>query len=660
MKLDVGALTETVEVVAASTLVQTQSTAVTSTIAIEQLKQLPLVSRNALYSLAFLPGVETADGPRGAIISGLPNNTINITIDGISTGNQLQTTDGFFSMVTPRLDAIEEITVTGATPGAGGGIGSMQVAFTTRSGTNEFNTSIYDTIRDPRLNSNYYFNKINGLEKNDVRLHTYGGRVGGPIIIPGLYDGHNKAFFFFNMEHQYQPSEATRTRTILNPDAQNGDLHVPVTVGGVQQLRTVNLYTLAAPNGQTSTPDPFIGGLLNQIRQSTTTTGNVTTPAGRDELAGLRLSGVVDEQPVRADDAHRLQPDRQAPPRRQLPVAAVPEQAGPAEQRGAAVPGLHQRGLPDLVPDGRLDLVPLDAVVEHGQRGARRLADARRTTSSATSPRDMFENQGGYRLNFPTTITDPGAQNNPAPRNTPNYNIENTLSRQWGSHSLSMGGSFQRTEHQQNGANARAAARASAWITNFDPANAMFNTTNFPGASNAEPDRGAEHLRHPDRPHHQRDRHGASRREHRQVRLPRQPVPGVAHGLVRPLCAGLVARDADPDAELRPPLGRAAAVHAGDQHLVDVDARRPVRHVGHRHGPGGTPVQPVPAWHQPGGRGDAARLSAVRAGRQAGRTPTGTTSVRTSAWPGGRTCRTAGCGRCSAIRSRRRCAAATR
>ena len=203
VKLDVGALSESVEVIAASSLVQTQSTAVTSTIAVEQLKQLPLVSRNALYSVAFLPGVETAGGPRGSIISGLPNNTVNITIDGISTGNQLQSTDGFFSMVTPRLDAIEEITVTGATPGAGGGSGSVQIAFTTRSGTNQLASSIYHTIRDPRLNTNYYFNKVNGLEKNDVRMHTYGGRIGGPIVIPGLYDGHNKAFFFFNMEHQH-------------------------------------------------------------------------------------------------------------------------------------------------------------------------------------------------------------------------------------------------------------------------------------------------------------------------------------------------------------------------------------------------------------------------------------------------------------------------
>ena len=225
---------------------QTQSSAVTSTISVEQLKELPLVSRNALYAVAFLPGVETAGGPRGATISGLPNNTVNITIDGISTGNALQSTDGFFSMVTPRLDAVEEITVTGAVPGAGGGSGAVQVAFTTRSGTNTFNSSIYHYFRHPDLNTNYYFNKVNDLDKNEVIVHQYGGRVGGPIVIPGLFDGRNKAFFFFNLEHQYQPSEATRTRTILNPQARQGIFSYNVTVGGVQQLRTVDLVQLAA------------------------------------------------------------------------------------------------------------------------------------------------------------------------------------------------------------------------------------------------------------------------------------------------------------------------------------------------------------------------------------------------------------------------------
>ena len=85
--MEVGALTETVEVKAATELVQTQSSTLTSTITTEQINNLPLVSRNALYFTVFLPGVETLGGPRGSTIMGLPQNTINITIDGISNSN---------------------------------------------------------------------------------------------------------------------------------------------------------------------------------------------------------------------------------------------------------------------------------------------------------------------------------------------------------------------------------------------------------------------------------------------------------------------------------------------------------------------------------------------------------------------------------------------
>jgi hypothetical protein len=482
VKLDVGALSETVEVVAASSLVQTQSTAVTSTIAVEQLKQLPLVSRNALYSVAFLPGVETAGGPRGAIISGLPNNTVNITIDGISTGNQLQSTDGFFSMVTPRLDAIEEITVTGATPGAGGGSGSVQIAFTTRSGTNEFNSSIYHTIRDPRLNSNYYFNKINGLDRNDVRMHTYGGRVGGPIIIPGLYNGRNKAFFFFNMEHQYQPSAATRTRSILNPNAQNGIFAYNVTVNGVQQLRTVNLYTLAAQNGQTATADPFIAGLLNQIRQSTTTTGNVTTAIGATNLEQFvyqaESKGNQYAPTTRIDynltDKHRLTGSYLW--QRFLSKPDLLNNAEPP------FPGFKNQGF-------QTSYRTTGSITMRSTLNSRMVNEIRGGWQSSPNnffgniSRDMFDNQGGFLLNFPT-ITDPGANNGPQPRNTPNWSIEDTLSRQWGSHSLSMGGSYQRTEHRQNSANVVPQLDFGVDTNGNDPANAMFNGTNFPGASN--------------------------------------------------------------------------------------------------------------------------------------------------------------------------------
>ena len=229
--LAVGNLTEKVEVKAGSELVQTQSSSVASTLSVEQLSELPLVSRNALYAVALLPGVSTTGGPRTANINGLPNNTVNVTIDGVTTGNMLMSTDGFFSMVTPRMDAVEEITVTGAVPGSGSGAGSVQVAMTTRSGSNQFDGSLYHYWRQPEFNSNYYFNKVNNLPKNNVVAHQYGFRQGGPIVLPGLYDGRGKAFFFFNFEHLYQPSSATRTRELVRPSAAQGLFGYDVTVG---------------------------------------------------------------------------------------------------------------------------------------------------------------------------------------------------------------------------------------------------------------------------------------------------------------------------------------------------------------------------------------------------------------------------------------------
>ena len=128
-------------------------------------------------------------------------------------------------MVTPRMDAVEEITVTGAVAGAGAGAGSVQVQFVTKSGTNAYNGTAYWYGRRPAFNTNYFFNEVNNLPKNNVIVDQWGFSEGGPIVLPG-YDGRGKAFFFFNFEHLRQPSSATRTRTILNRVGHGRHLHV--------------------------------------------------------------------------------------------------------------------------------------------------------------------------------------------------------------------------------------------------------------------------------------------------------------------------------------------------------------------------------------------------------------------------------------------------
>src|SRR5438093_13522857 len=115
--------------------------------------------------VSMLPGVSTPNGNRQATINGLPRGTINITLDGVNVqDNTLRSTDGFFAIVSPRLDAIEEVTVTMASQGAtDAGQGAVQVKFVTRSGTNDFTDSGYYYARRDRWNANSWVNNRNGV-----------------------------------------------------------------------------------------------------------------------------------------------------------------------------------------------------------------------------------------------------------------------------------------------------------------------------------------------------------------------------------------------------------------------------------------------------------------------------------------------------------------
>ena len=108
-----------------------------------------------------------------------------------------------------------------------------------------------------------------------MKLYQPGFRIGGPIVIPRLFDGHNKAFYFFNYEEFRLPSQITRTRTILHPRAEQGTFRYNATVGGQSVVQEVNLLDLARANGQTATIDPTIGRLLADIRAATASTGGV-------------------------------------------------------------------------------------------------------------------------------------------------------------------------------------------------------------------------------------------------------------------------------------------------------------------------------------------------------------------------------------------------
>jgi hypothetical protein len=168
--LEVGGTNETVTVQANAELVQSATANITATLNTTQIGSLPLSTRSAFDFLVNLPGVDSTSGARNATVVGLPSRAVNITIDGINTQDNFNKTgDGMFTMIQPLLDAIQEVTLSTATPGSeSSGQGAVQIKFVTRSGNNEYHGALYEYHQNKALNANNWF-------YNRDRTPTYDG-----------------------------------------------------------------------------------------------------------------------------------------------------------------------------------------------------------------------------------------------------------------------------------------------------------------------------------------------------------------------------------------------------------------------------------------------------------------------------------------------------
>src|SRR6185369_13715650 len=115
------------------------------------------------------------------------------------------------------------------------------------------------------------------LPRNDTKLDQYGSRVGGPIKLPGLYDGTGKAFFFFHYEELRFPNNFTKSRTILNPAMLDGTFVYGATASPtvVNVMSIAQNFANANPGvaGITTTFDPQVVKILNLINSASQTTG---------------------------------------------------------------------------------------------------------------------------------------------------------------------------------------------------------------------------------------------------------------------------------------------------------------------------------------------------------------------------------------------------
>ena len=479
--LEVGALTETITVASSGELINTQTATVSSTLNADQLNRMPTPTRNALNAVTFLPGVNTTGTNRDSNVNGLPDSMVNITLDGVSNNdNFLRSTDGFFASVTPRQDAVEAVTVTTAVSGASmGGSGAVTINFATRSGTNSFSGSVYEYFRDPSMNTNYWFNERNGLPKNEVKLNQYGGRVGGPIAIPGVYDGRGKAFYFFHYEQLRFPNSFTRTRTTYTPEALDG--WFLYNVGA--ETRRVNVMQLAAANGQIAAFDPTVKTLLNNINNATRSTGVVsaTTNPLLNSYVWQSPGTLFEHQPTIKIDynigaKHRLSGSAQA-----ISAERDPDYLNGADARFPGAPNYRlftsSRPLYSVALRSTLG----SNVVSELRGGITALGGSSSFGAMSSNGPDTFADMGGRAIVIPLA-TDWWVERGPSWRSAPTFSIDQTINWSRRSHNLTFGGTFLRATAWEQ-AQTMVQQVTEGFNTTFDPAAAMFNTTNFPDAS---------------------------------------------------------------------------------------------------------------------------------------------------------------------------------
>jgi hypothetical protein len=253
LRLDVGEMTEVVEIQAETPLVQTSSSDLSATIEGKQIETLPLNGRNFVALTRTIPGV--VRGNPGANIDGAgslawrasasfsangqrPRDN-NYLLDGVDNNETwLQTV-----VIFPSVDALDEFKLQTSTYSAEfgrsmGGVVNLQI----KSGTNQYRGSVFEFMRNDAFDANNWFNNRAGRKKPEFSQHQFGGTLGGPIV-------KDKTFFFVD----YQGMRINQGAAFLST--------VPSEL-----MRQGNFSEINRPIYDPLTGQPFPGNVIPQDR----------------------------------------------------------------------------------------------------------------------------------------------------------------------------------------------------------------------------------------------------------------------------------------------------------------------------------------------------------------------------------------------------------
>ena len=256
IKLELAGVTQSVEVSAEVQGVDVATAEVSTTVSMEQIKNLPILDRDVLSIMQTKAGV-ASNGNSTTVINGLRTSYSNMSLDGINIqDNYIRDNALDYTPNKLRVGQVRQMTLITSNPTAAASGGATETAFSTPSGGNQYHGEVFWYNRNNHFAANDWFNNQAGIGRPFLNQNQFGGDIGGAIR-------KDKLFFYASYEAIRAHQQMPQNFTILTPDARNGIF--TYNSGGV--TRKVNLLTLRNLTGVDSGMQPILAQVPTRQHQ---------------------------------------------------------------------------------------------------------------------------------------------------------------------------------------------------------------------------------------------------------------------------------------------------------------------------------------------------------------------------------------------------------
>ncbi len=231
--LQIGAVTQSIEVSAGGVqLLETQTSTVGQVVDNRDVTELPLNGRNFINLMLTTAGVAPLLNGVAEASFWTGQNMVSNSVAGLRESNESFLVDGIESRsarfggvgLRPSIDAIQEFNMQTSDFSAEFGRSSTVVNTTLKSGSNHIHGTAFEFIQNSKLDANDFFNNLSGTPNPIFQQNDFGMSLGGPLVLPHIWNGHDKTFFFINYEGIRSRQGAGNKGTVPSVAQLEGDL----------------------------------------------------------------------------------------------------------------------------------------------------------------------------------------------------------------------------------------------------------------------------------------------------------------------------------------------------------------------------------------------------------------------------------------------------